>query len=566
MDKRWSPIPEADAQEVKQLGADLNISLKLAQILCQRGIKSFQEAKQFFRPKLADLHNPFLMKDMLSAVNLLGSAMEEGKKILIYGDYDVDGTTAVALVYGYLKQYGAQVEFYIPDRYKEGYGVSMEGIDYCIKNSVDLLITLDCGIKAINTLEKAAQAGIKIIVCDHHLPGESLPPADAILNPKQANCPYPFKELCGCGVGFKLLQGLAKQYDLEKEILYHHIDLVAIATAADIVPMVGENRVLTALGLKQLNKGLRPGINAMLQGTRSDNRLGVSELVFFIAPRINAAGRIFHGKEAVKLLSAGDEKSAELAQQLQSLNDERKTLDRSIAEEALNQIIEQLEKNNTTVVYQEDWHKGVVGIVASRLTENYYRPTVVMCKAEGKITGSVRSVEGFDVYQALRGCADLLEQFGGHTSAAGLTMQEENLDAFRMRFEEVVSQQINPELLIPQVHYDCELDFKDVDPKFYRIVEQMAPFGPENLRPQFLFKNVQDTGFAKIVGENHLKMNLFQEEWDHKKMPAIAFKLGQHIEMVKTKQPFHVIASIEENHWNGRSSLQLVVKDIKQTL
>ena len=566
MEKRWTAVAEADPIKVAKLAEELKINTNLLSLFVQRGILCFDQAKEYCNPNFDQLHDPFLMKDMDIAVKLLGSALENQKKILIYGDYDVDGTSAVALVYSFLLKYEARVEFYIPDRNKEGYGVSDLGMQYAIANQFDLLITLDCGIKALNTLKTAKDAGLDIIVCDHHLPGATLPPADAILNPKQADCAYPFKELCGCGVGFKLLQALVARYELEFELLWQQLDLVAIATAADIVPMQGENRVLAALGLQVINSNPRPGVAAVFKSAKKENEKDINDLVFTVAPRINAAGRLDHGKEAVKLLSREDaEAASNLAFNLNELNATRRDLDRSIAEEALQQILERgLPSKKTTVVYDPNWNKGVVGIVASRLTETYYRPTIVLCKSEDKVTGSVRSVKDFDVHDALCDCADLLEQFGGHKYAAGLSMKEENYEAFCEKFEEVVSRKIDPELLIPVEYYDLELDLNEIDHAFYSSIKRLAPFGPLNNTPQFLFKGVVDTGYAKLlgVGREHLKFQVTQQGTSVK-FDAIAFKMAHHYDLVKSKKPFQMIASIEENHWNGRVSLQLMVKDIK---
>ncbi len=564
MEKRWKPAEEAPIAQVREVMQSLGISPILARILAQRGIANFDAAKQYFRPDPSALHDPFLMHEMQHAVHLLGTALEQGQKIRVYGDYDVDGTSAVALVYGFLKKYEARVDFYIPDRYTEGYGVSNQGIDAAIADGVQLLITLDCGIRATDTLERAKAAGIQVIVCDHHLPGDTLPEVDAILDPKKAQCAYPFKELCGCGIGFKLLQALVQQYSLEPEILWAQVDLVAIATAADIVSMTGENRVLTALGLQQLNAASRPGIQAMLDAAGSNKALQVSDLVFLIAPRINAAGRIHHGATAVKLL-AGElsEEAAKLAKELQNLNTERRNLDKEIAAEALAEIAMGNTHKHSTVVYQANWHKGVVGIVASRLIEKHHKPTVVLCKSEDKVTGSVRSIPGFNVHDALVSCQEYLEQFGGHASAAGLTMKEEHVPAFAKKFEEVVSSQLTETDLVPELVYDAEIALHQITPKFYRILKQMEPFGPDNLRPVFLIKDVLDTGWAKVVGEDHLKLRLKQADSEAISMNAIAFKQAEHLPLVQSKKPFQVLASIEENHWNGQVSLQLVVQDIK---
>ncbi|TXC85116.1 single-stranded-DNA-specific exonuclease RecJ [Luteibaculum oceani] len=565
MDKRWTPTPLPAEDQSSGLSQKLNVSKVISDLLLQRGINDFESAKSFFRPNIGQLYSPFLMKGMDAAVRCLGMALEQQKKIMVYGDYDVDGTSAVALVYGFLKKYHNNIEFYIPDRYGEGYGVSHQGMSYAIDQGVDLLITLDCGIKAVETLKIATDAGIDVIICDHHFPGNELPIATAILNPKQKDCAYPFKELCGCGVGFKLLQGLVEKYNLEEEVLWAQLDLVAIATAADIVPIVDENRTLTALGLSVINSDPRPGIQALFEAAGNKKEIGVGDLVFTVAPRINAAGRIEHGKEAVKLLSRDEmDEATNLAKNLHVLNMERRQLDQEMAAEALEQILARgLGEKNTTVVYDPSWHKGVVGIVASRLTETYYRPTVVLCKSDDKITGSVRSVKGFDVHDALCECSDYLEQFGGHKYAAGLTMKADRLDAFSQKFEEVVSRKIPKELLIPEIEYDHELHLSQITGKFYNVLKQMAPFGPGNLAPLFLFKEVFVQGRSRILGGKHLKFNVTQSGTESIHFPCIAFGMAEKLQFIENQKPFQMLASIEENHWNGRVELQLVVKDIK---
>lgn len=564
MDKRWKKIPEPQIEIVASLEKTLGINPILVKLLVQRGIRTFEEAKHFFRPEISHLHDPFLMKGMDTAVALISDALSEQKKIMVYGDYDVDGTSAVALVYGYLKKYEANVFYYIPDRKTEGYGVSALGMQRAIEEGVELLITLDCGIKATNTLKIAKDAGINIIVCDHHLPGDELPPADAILNPKQGDCDYPFKELCGCGVGFKMLQGLQQKFQLEEDVLLSNLDLVAIATSADIVPMVGENRTLTALGLQWINNRPRPGIKAIFDQANKKHEKSVSDLVFTVAPRINAAGRLEHGNMAVALLSKElDTEAVTAAKNLHELNETRKGLDRAMAEEALQQIVEKgLSEGVTTVVYNPDWEKGVVGIVASRLTESYYRPTIVLCKSEEKVTGSVRSVQNFDVHHALCGCADLLDQFGGHKYAAGLSLKEENLHAFKQRFEEVVRSQITEDLLTPVEVFDAELPLEMVNFQFLKILKQMAPFGPEHQEPQFLFENLVDNGHARLLGGKHLKLRV-KAEGCPMSLDAIGFNMPDKFKHVIDKKPFRMIASIEENHWNGQVNLQLMIKDIK---
>ena len=560
---KWKLKPKPNPDLVFSLANALNINVKLAEILVQRGITSFKEAKDFFRPSLDDLHDPFLMKDMEKAVARIETAIANQERILIYGDYDVDGTTSVALLYNYLSEEYSNLATYIPDRYKEGYGISFQGIDFASDNDFSLIIALDCGIKAIDKVAYASEKGIDFIICDHHKPGDEIPNAFAVLNPKRKDCNYPYKELCGCGVGFKLIQGLASTKEIETSHLVSYLDLVATAIAADIVPMTGENRILAYYGLQVINTNPRIGIKALIKSIEK-KELTISDVVFIIAPRINAAGRIKHANYAVELLTSSDlEIALEIAASIEEFNIHRKELDKHITESALLQIIENDEVDRyTTVVYNKEWHKGVIGIVASRLTETYYRPTVVFTESEGKLTASARSVKGFDIYNALDECAEFIEQFGGHKYAAGLTIAPENYEAFKNKFEEVVKNSIDESLLTPEITIDAELDFTDISPKFYRIINQMAPFGPENRKPVFKSSSVRDNGYGKQVGEDksHLKLTLFQGN-PQNSISAIGFSMGDKIDAIVND--FDVIYQIDENTWNGKTSLQLLLKDLK---
>ncbi len=537
-----------------------------ASLLAQRGIADKRMAAHFFRPSLADLHDPFLMAGMLRAVERIEQALAENERIMVYGDYDVDGTTAVALVYGFLARFTGNLSFYIPDRYSEGYGISFQGIDKAEGEGVRLIIALDCGIKANDKVAYASERGIDFIICDHHLPGAELPKSVAVLDPKRADCPYPFKELSGCGIGFKLMQGFAQRNGIPFEDLESSLDLVAISTACDIVPVTGENRILSHFGLKQINDQPRHGVRAIMGMAGVKKRLGVGDLVFAIGPRINAAGRIEHGRQAVELLLAHDEKHAASAAALvDGNNSHRQELDRSITEEALACFDDDawLREAWSTVVFSKNWHKGVVGIVASRLVERHYRPTVVLTESNGKAVGSARSVRGFDVYEAVSACSDLLEQFGGHMYAAGLTMPLENVQAFRERFEAAVRTMIQPEQRVPEEDVDLELRLDAIDDGLLRVVRHMAPYGPGNMRPVFLGRGVVDTGSARLVGEHHLKMRLAHSDDLRRSFDAIAFKQAHWLDLVKSGQPFSVLYAIEDHEWQGRVSTQLNIKDIK---
>ena len=560
---RWNVKPEPEKEKIAQLSSALQIDVSLAKLLCQRNIETFEEAKMFFRPSLDDLYDPFLMKDMDLAIRRIEEAISNDEFILIYGDYDVDGTTSVSLLYSYLSTLTPKIATYIPDRYDEGYGVSLKGIDFAEDNGFSLVIALDCGIKALNQVAYAKEKNIDFIICDHHKPGEKLPDASAILNAKRKDCEYPFKELCGCGVGFKLIQALASKKDTPIEELVPYLDLVATAIAADIVPIVDENRVLTYFGLQVINERPRNGIKALLHQVKK-TELTITDVVFIIAPRINAAGRIKHGNAAVELLIESNyEDALSYAQEIESFNVNRRELDTKITEEALYQIRKNKEEDRfTTVVYDKNWHKGVIGIVASRLTETYYRPTLVFTKSGDKLAASARSVKGFDVYNALQACEEHLIQFGGHKYAAGLTLKPENYEAFKSKFEAVVQTSIDPELLEPEITIDTELEFTEITPKFFRILKQLAPFGPQNMKPVFVSRNVRDNGYGKQVGsdKSHLKLSLFQGD-NTQTINAIGFGLGNKIDNIHNG--FDVVYTIDENEWNGYKSLQLVLKDLK---
>jgi single-stranded-DNA-specific exonuclease len=566
MEKRWSLKSEGDEQVVNQLANDLSIEKVLANLLVQRGVTTFEEAKKFFRPSLSDLHDPFLMKDMDKAITRLESAIKNQEKILVYGDYDVDGTTAVALVYTFLAQFHKQIEYYIPDRYAEGYGISFQGIDYASEQNFSLIIALDCGIKAIDKVDYASQKGIDFIICDHHRPGDSLPNAVAVLDPKRDDCSYPFDELCGCGVGFKLVQAYALKNNIPFEELEQFLDLTAISIASDLVPIVGENRVLCYFGLEQLNKNPRKGIKAILDLANVKKEVTMNELVFTVGPRINAAGRLESGRSAVALLVSDNHADAkESGQNINITNTERRTIDVTITQHALSMIDGNVEMINrkSTVLFHPDWHKGVVGIVASRLTEKYYRPTIILTESNGKATGSARSVKDFDVYDAIEACSDLLEQFGGHKYAAGLTLKVENVDAFQKRFEEIVSATIEEHMLVPEIEIDAELELSQITSKFYRILKQFSPFGPGNMSPVFITKHLVDKGYIRIVGSNHLKLDIQSALNPRESYPAIAFGQAEHFDALLRKQIFSACYAIDENTFNGNTTLQLNVKDIK---
>ncbi len=561
---RWNLKSKPDNQKIKTLQNALQIDEIVATLLLQRGIESYEDAKTFFRPTLDDLHDPFLMKDMDKAVQRILTAIENGENILVFGDYDVDGTTAVSLVSSYLKTFYPNIATYIPDRYNEGYGISYLGIDFADDNDFSLIIALDCGIKSIEHIDYAKEKGIDFIICDHHRQGNTIPNAIAVLDPKRVDCNYPYKELCGCGVGFKLIQALAAQNNQSINDLVPYLDLVATAIAADIVPITGENRVLAKFGLEVINSNPRAGIKALINNVKKAT-LSITDVVFIIAPRINAAGRIKHGNYAVELLTEFDLNQAiQFAAEIETFNADRKNLDKQITKEALSQIIDNNEEDKfSTVVYQENWHKGVIGIVASRLVENYYRPTIVFTKSGEKLAASARSVKDFDIYNALEACAEHLEQFGGHMYAAGMTIKEENLQAFKQAFEEFVQKTIHPDLLTPEIAIDLEINFDDINPKLLRILKQFEPFGPENMTPIFITKNVFDSGYPKQLGSDNEHLRLFVKQEHSEGFGTIGFGLGKKIEIAKDRKPFNLVYSIEENEWNGNTTIQLQMRDLK---
>jgi single-stranded-DNA-specific exonuclease len=561
---RWNLKSKPEKQKVQQLQNELQVDEIIATLLVQRGIETFEQAKTFFRPSLEDLHDPYLMKDMDLAVNRIENAIQNKENILVFGDYDVDGTTAVSLVSSYLRTIYPNIDTYIPDRYDEGYGISYKGIDYAEDNGISLIIALDCGIKSIDHIDYANKKGIDFIICDHHRPGETLPKAIAVLDPKREDCSYPYDELCGCGVGFKLIQALGQNRNQTIEDFLPYLDLVATAIAADIVPMTGENRVLAKFGMEIINSNPRPGIQALIQNIKKQT-LTITDVVFVVAPRINAAGRIKHGNYAVQLLTEFNlDQATEFASEIEEFNTDRRGLDQLITKEALLQIENNQEENRfSSVVYQEDWHKGVIGIVASRMIEKHYRPTVVFTKSGDKLAASARSVKDFDVYNALEACSEHLEQFGGHMYAAGMTMKEENYENFKNAFEKTVKETIHPDLLIPEISIDAELDFSEINPKFVRILEQFEPFGPQNMHPIFLTKNVMDSGHGKPMGKEDEHLRLFLKHHDSEGIGAIGFGIGDKLELTKNFNPFDVVYSIEENEWNGNVSLQLRLRDLR---
>ena len=564
MEKRWVRAIQGNKELTEALAEELKIDKCLAQILVQRGISTFEEARHFFRPAMEEIHDPFLMKDMDKAINRIDIALVNKEKILIYGDYDVDGTTAVALAYSFFKQFTSQIEYYIPDRHKEGYGISTEGIDYAKDHGFTLIIALDCGIKSNDKVSYANSLGVDFIICDHHLPGEELPAAIAVLDPKRKDCPYPFKELAGCGIGFKLAQAFCISHQFPKEKYEQYLDLVMVSIAADIVPVQDENRVLAYHGLKKLNGYPSMGLKALMQSSGPAKEFTLTDIVFTIAPRINAAGRMDHAREAVKMLLCVENGPAQEQSSFINIhNTERKTTDQQTTAEALALIgaCEVLIKKKTTVVYNQEWNKGVIGIVASRLTETYFRPTVVLTASNGLLTGSARSVPGFDLYEALLGCADLLEQFGGHKFAAGLTMKAENINSFSDRFESIVAASITDEMLRPEINIDTEIDLKQIDGKFQRILAQMAPFGPGNMAPVFVSHQVFCVGIPYIVGTKHLKLTIKQH--NSSTFDCIGFNQAELLLALKPNQPFSICYTIEENVWREQKRLQLNIKAIK---
>ena len=544
------------------------MSESLANLMVQRKITSPAEANSFFNPSLEDLHDPFLMKDMNRAVDRLSGAIEKGENIMVYGDYDVDGTTAVALVYSFLKKHGANVEYYIPDRYKEGYGVSFQGIDFASNNNCKVLISLDCGIKAVGKIQYAKSKGLDVIICDHHYPGDEIPKALAVLDPKQPGCNYPYKELSGCGVGFKLIHAYSKIHNIPFSEIANYLDLVAVSIASDIVPITGENRVLAYTGLKQLNDAPRTGLKEIIREADICHTLTIEDVVFKIGPRINAAGRMETGSKAVELLVSDDPRlAASISKEINCFNIERRSIDRSITTEAMRMISDdpRLRNSKTTVLFNPQWKKGVIGIVASRLIETYYRPTVILTESNGFATGSARSVQGYDLYQAIEACSDLLESFGGHMYAAGLTLKKENIEPFTERFEQYVNSTITEDQLSPSIFIDAELSFTEINEEFYQVLSQFQPYGPENMSPIFVSYNVFETGSGRMVGSSgeHLKLDLFQDSGSFRSIPAIAFGQANHFEYIKQGKPFDVCYSVEMNEFRGNRNLQLNIRDIK---
>jgi len=561
---RWTLKPKPSEVTVQHLAKALNVEDFVATLLVQRGIENFEDAKAFFRPSLDHLHDPYLMKDMQKAVARIEKAIENAENILVFGDYDVDGTTAVSLVSSYLRTYYPNVATYIPDRYDEGYGISFKGIDFADDNGFSLIIALDCGIKSIDHVAYAKERNIDFIICDHHRPGQFLPEAVAVLDPKRDDCNYPYDELCGCGIGFKLIQALGQNRNQTIDDLIPYLDLVAAAIAADIVPMTSENRVLAYFGLQVINSDPRPGIKALIHQVKKQT-LDITDVVFIIAPRINAAGRIKHGNHAVELLTEFDfEQAQQFASEIEAYNSERKDLDKLITKEALLQITENQEKERfTSVVFQEDWHKGVIGIVASRLIETYYRPTLVFTKSGDRYAASARSVKGFDVYNALEACSEHLEQFGGHMYAAGMTLKKENYPIFKEAFEKEVERTIHPDMLTPEISIDAEINFTDITPKLTRILKQFEPFGPQNMTPIFLTKNLKDTGYGKPMGQEEEHLRLFVKQNNSEGIAAIGFGLGDKFDLTTNQKIFDAVYCIDENEWNGKVSLQLRLRDIK---
>ena len=560
---KWIPINIPNQKEIDSLAKKLSVDLLISKILVQRGINSFDKAKTFFRPKLEDLYDPFLMKDMDIAVDRIQNAISKKERILVYGDYDVDGVTSVALVYSYLVKSYSNIIKYIPDRYKEGYGISRKGIDYAKKEKVHLIISLDCGITAIDKINYANELEIDFIICDHHIPLENLPNAIAILDPKRKDCRYPFKELCGCGIGFKLIQALAVIDNKPFDDLIVYLDLVAIAIAADIVPIIDENRVLAFYGIEQINKNPRAGLREMINSVKS--KIKINDLVFRIAPRINSSGRMDKAMRSVELLIEKNDKNLEaLSEKIELLNTGRRMKQEIIINEALEEIKNQKEiKTFSTTVYKEDWHKGVIGIVASKLIEYYYKPTIVLTKSEGLIVGSVRSVKGFDIYSVLKKCKKALIQFGGHKYAAGVTLYSKKLDEFKKLFEENVKSSISEDQRIKSVYYESEIKFTDITNKLYRILNQLAPFGPKNSQPLFVTHKCLDTGGSRLVGKekNHLRLEVVDN--DGVEISGIAFSKAKHILEIKKQKKFSILYSIDKNEYNGKSNIEINVRDFR---
>lgn len=569
-DSKWVLREPSDPEKVDRLATEVGIDKVLADLLIKRGVETFAQARSFFRPSLDNLHDPFLMKDMDVAVERLHRAVVSGESILVYGDYDVDGTTAVALLYSFVRRFTDKVDFYIPDRYDEGYGVSFKGIDYAVESGAGLIVTLDCGIKAIDKVEYAASKGIDMIICDHHLPEDSLPAAVAVLDPKREDCHYPFDDLSGCGVGFKLVQAYSARYGVPFETLVPLLDLLVVSIASDLVTMVGENRILAHFGLRQLNENPCTGLQAMINlSSLEPGHVSIDDIVFKIGPRINAAGRMETGRLAVELLTSRSLSEAmQIGEKINESNNERKNIDREITQEALDMVQTGncLCNGSAMIVYNPEWNKGVVGIVASRLVEAYYKPTVVLTKSNGFVSGSARSISGFDLYGAIESCADLLENFGGHVYAAGLTLKEENLPEFARRMDEYISAKIETEMMTPVIEVDSKLNFARITPKFFRILKQFQPFGPGNHNPVFLTENVYDAGTGRKVGAGgvHMKLDLIQEDQPYHQISSIAFNMAEHYDHIKEGNPFDICYSIVENYYRGNSSIQLRIKDLRE--
>ena len=569
-DSKWVLREPSDPEKVDRLATEVGIDKVLADLLIKRGVETFAQARSFFRPSLDNLHDPFLMKDMDVAVERLHRAVVSGEGILVYGDYDVDGTTAVALLYSFVRRFTDKVDFYIPDRYDEGYGVSFKGIDYAVESGAGLIVTLDCGIKAIDKVKYAASKGIDMIICDHHLPEDSLPAAVAVLDPKREDCHYPFDDLSGCGVGFKLVQAYSARYGVPFETLVPLLDLLVVSIASDLVTMVGENRILAHFGLRQLNENPCTGLQAMINlSSLEPGHVSIDDIVFKIGPRINAAGRMETGRLAVELLTSRSLSEAmQIGEKINESNNERKNIDREITQEALDMVQTGncLCNGSAMIVYNPEWNKGVVGIVASRLVEAYYKPTVVLTKSNGFVSGSARSISGFDLYGAIESCADLLENFGGHVYAAGLTLKEENLPEFARRMDEYISAKIETEMMTPVIEVDSKLNFARITPKFFRILKQFQPFGPGNHNPVFFTENVYDAGTGRKVGAGgvHMKLDLIQEDQPYHQISSIAFNMAEHYDHIKEGNPFDICYSIVENYYRGNSSIQLRIKDLRE--
>jgi single-stranded-DNA-specific exonuclease len=565
MDHRWIIKEKPEVEKVALLSSEININPVLASILVQRNIVDYEKAKAFFRPSLDDLHDPFLMEDMDIAVERLNKAIHDGENILIYGDYDVDGTTSVALAYSFLRKIYSNVQYYIPDRYSEGYGISAEGIKWADKNNIDLIISLDCGIKAVEMTHEANRLGIDLIICDHHRPGSILPEAYAILDPKRKECRYPYKELSGCGVGFKFMQAFAIKNKLDVNQLFQYLDFLAVSIASDIVPIDGENRIFAYYGLEKLNNDPRPGLKALIDVAGLRGKVTVTGIVFGIGPRINAAGRMTHAGLAVELLLSDSYKSAEhIALKVNSNNDERRNFDANITSEALKMIEGDIKRKNakSTVLYKSDWHKGVIGIVASRCIDKFYRPTIILTQSNNKATGSARSVDGFDVYEAIAECSDLLDQYGGHRYAAGLTMSLDKITAFIEKFEKIVEERITEDQLIPRIDIDQVIDLDFITPKFIEIIKQMSPFGPANMQPVFMSERLHVSSRPKILKQDHLKFYVHQDGNDTI-FETIGFGLAQYFELINSGMRFKMAYCIDENNYLGQTTIQLIAKDIK---